>query len=111
MEATIISLTKPAVRYAVETSEIYKNYRVAICVKTEEDANKFFEMALDFFDMAQISKVVDRSVFLKNGSVVSVYPVHTASKGRRSNLIVYDTRLSNRVVSSILQPMLIHYFE
>jgi len=111
MEANIIPLTRPAVRYAVEVAELFGDFTSTICVKSNEDAEKVFNLVLNYVDAAQISLIDNRSVRFNNGSRVDVQVVIAASKGKRTNLIVYDTRLGNKILNAILRPMLAHYFE
>lgn len=105
---SIISLTEPALRYAVEQCESLPDFTVLVVVKCKDDVDKVFDALLNYVDMMKFKQLINRhglaaEIHFKNKSHIHIVAASESVRGFRSNLLIQSDDVGNIVSNMVLR--------
>lgn len=107
MDNSVIELSRPALRYAVEICELHPNYLVGVVVSEHAKEDKAMDILTDYVDCVQLERLCDSSIgkhiSFKNGSRIYVIVANDCSRGHRWNALILDEDIDNKVYRNILR--------
>ena len=106
MDNTVISLSVPALRYAVEICEQNPDFIVGVAVS---DKSKLYHTVdkltdyVDWFKFEKIGNVVCKFISFKNGSRIYIDVASNCSRGHRWNTLILDEEVDKKVYRNLLR--------